>query len=54
MGYKGCKDCKDRTEYGLCHDTCEKYLKWKKENAELKKKEDKLKKSAVNARKYYG
>lgn len=24
-----CKDCEERTEYGLCHDTCARYLAFK-------------------------
>lgn len=28
-----CKDCTDRHEY--CHGTCERYLKWKKENDDI-------------------
>lgn len=30
-----CKDCKDR--HPACHDTCEHYLAWKKQEAEAKK-----------------
>lgn len=31
-----CKDCTER--HYLCHSTCDRYLKWKQEQAELKAK----------------
>lgn len=30
-----CKDCTERTDYGLCHMTCERYLEWEKETREI-------------------
>lgn len=33
-----CKGCTDRTEFGACHDTCEKYIDWKKKVQEYNNK----------------
>lgn len=34
-----CKDCKERTVTPNCHNTCEKYLSWKKKLHEISEAE---------------
>lgn len=33
-----CKGCEERTEFGACHSTCEKYIGWKKQVEEYNRK----------------
>ena len=33
-----CKGCEERTEFGACHSTCEKYIEWKKQIDEYNRK----------------
>ena len=46
--FEACKDCKDRTEFGACHSTCEKYLK----AVEKKRRDEDTRKSAYRVAAY--
>ena len=47
-----CKGCEERTEYGLCHDTCPKFKAYKDASLEEKNLEFKAKAGAKMVREH--
>lgn len=47
-----CHGCEERTEYGRCHSTCERYLKWKEGERAIDEKVAAKKSKTQDAREF--